>query len=160
MYVHHTHTWCPRRLEGGIRSLGIVARWVWATMYTLGSESKASGKSASTFNHWALYLSGTPQDAFQVLWGWRDRSDWEGTREQGGDTHRHFSAQCRSCSCRWSLTFCTHHCVVKPCWDEVIQARGVNEASIIVKEAPEYQKYKLEGNTKVLLLDLFFIGGF
>lgn len=25
MSVHHPHTWCPRRLEGGIRSLGIVA---------------------------------------------------------------------------------------------------------------------------------------
>lgn len=34
------------------------------------------------------------------------------------------------------------HCVVNPCWKEVIQAFGVNEASIIVKEAPEYQKYK------------------
>lgn len=160
MSAHHTHTWCPRRLEGGIRYLGIVAIDGCELPCRLREGNPRPLENQQVPLTTELSLSRTPQVAFQIPWGGRDRSDLEGAREQGGNTHRHFSAQCRRCSRYWPLTFWTHHCVVNPCWKEVIQAFGVNEASIIVKEAPEYQKYKLEGNTKVLLLDLVFSGGF
>lgn len=32
--------------------------------------------------------------------------------------------------------------MINPCWEEIIQAFGVNEAPVIVKEGPEYQEYK------------------
>lgn len=32
--------------------------------------------------------------------------------------------------------------MVNPCWEEVIQALGVNEAPVVVKESPEYQEHK------------------
>jgi hypothetical protein len=38
--------------------------------------------------------------------------------------------------------------VVNPCWEEVIQALGVNEAPVVVKESPEYQEHKLERKHK------------
>lgn len=42
----------------------------------------------------------------------------------------------------------THHCVINPCWKEIIQALGVNEAPVVVEEGPEYQEYKLERKQK------------
>lgn len=42
----------------------------------------------------------------------------------------------------------THHCVINPCWKEIVQALGVNEAPVVVEEGPEYQEYKLERKQK------------
>lgn len=88
--------------------------------------------------------------------GWRDRSELEGIEEQFRDIHRHFSVQYRSHWCLCLFIFSTHHCVIKPCWKEIIQTLGVNETSIIVKEGPEYQEYKLEGKHKNTTIRIVF----
>jgi hypothetical protein len=38
--------------------------------------------------------------------------------------------------------------MIQPYWKDIIQVLGENEISIIEKEAPECQKYKLESETQ------------
>lgn len=42
----------------------------------------------------------------------------------------------------------THHRMIQPRWKDNIQELRVNEFSIIEKEDPEQQKYKLENKTQ------------
>lgn len=42
----------------------------------------------------------------------------------------------------------THHCMIQPHWKDGIQDLRVNEFSIVEKDNPECQKYKLQNRTE------------
>jgi hypothetical protein len=52
MYVHHMHAWCLKRPEG--HQISWSYRWLWATMWVLGSKPGSSARAASSLKHWVI----------------------------------------------------------------------------------------------------------
>lgn len=54
IYVYYMHSWCPRRLEGGLHSLELELQTLLASMWVLDSELMIPARAAHALHYKAI----------------------------------------------------------------------------------------------------------